>query len=69
MLLANIAEARGDRAQAIEYLNQTIELAGDDNAELAATARVRLGMLMQAVEPLPGAVPEPEETETTPQSP
>jgi tetratricopeptide (TPR) repeat protein len=69
LLLANIAEARGDRAQAIDYLNQTIELAGDDNAELAAAARVRLGMLMQAVEPLPGAVPEPAETETTPQSP
>jgi tetratricopeptide (TPR) repeat protein len=68
-LLANIAEAQGDRLQAAEYLSQTITLAGDDNPELAATARIRLGMMMQQVDPVPGAVPEPVKTETTPQSP
>ncbi len=59
LLLANIAEARGDIPQAAEYLNQTIELAGDSNAELAAVARIRLGNLMQSAVPLPGTTFEP----------
>jgi hypothetical protein len=68
-LLGGIAEAHGDIVQAADYFSQTIALAGEANAELAVTARVRMGYLTQRVDPLPGAAPAPTPTPTAaPQS-
>lgn len=61
-LLGNIAEARGDTLQANEFFSKTIALAGDANPSLAALVRVRMGNLLQKLEPLP--VPAPAETVT-----
>jgi tetratricopeptide (TPR) repeat protein len=54
-LLGSIAEARGDTAQAADFFSKTVALAGDTNPQLSAIAKVRMGYLMQRVEPLPGA--------------
>ena len=63
-LLGRIAEARGDKAQATEYFNRTVTLAGDSNPELVALVKIRLGYLMQSAGPLPGPAPTPDSTET-----
>lgn len=63
-LLGNIAEARGDTLQANAYFSQTMTLAGEANPALAALVRVRMGNLLQQVEPLPLPVPAPVETAT-----
>jgi tetratricopeptide (TPR) repeat protein len=62
-LLGRVAEARGDMPQAAAYFNQTVELAGESNPELAALVRVRMGYLMQSVAPMPGSAPIPEATQ------
>ena len=68
-LLGSIAEARGDTLQVADYFCKTIALAGGTNAELAVTAKVRMGYLMQRVDPLQGAAPAPTMTPTpAPQS-
>lgn len=46
-LLASVAEARGQRQQAIELFQQTADLAGDANPQLTVIARMRYGMLLQ----------------------
>jgi tetratricopeptide (TPR) repeat protein len=57
-LLGRVAEARGDTAQASEYFNQTITLAGDSNPELVALVKIRMGFLMtQNSGPMPDAAP------------
>jgi tetratricopeptide (TPR) repeat protein len=61
-LLGRIAEARGELAQASEYFEQTITLAGDSNPELVALVKIRMGFLMQRSEPLPGPAPTPNAT-------
>jgi tetratricopeptide (TPR) repeat protein len=63
-LLGRVAEARGDMAQASEYFNQTLTLAGDSNPELVALVKIRLGFLMQSAGPLPGPAPTPDTTQT-----
>ena len=69
-LLGSVAEARGDTVQAAQFFSQTIALAGDGNAELGVMAKMRMGYLMQRVEPLPGPAPAQTITQTlTPQSP
>lgn len=50
-LLGSVAEARGDNATAIERFNQVFELAEADNPQLAVIARVRMGNLLQRMEP------------------
>jgi tetratricopeptide (TPR) repeat protein len=64
-LLGRVAEARGDMAQASEYFNQTLTLAGDSNPELVALVKIRLGFLMQSAGPMPGPAPTPEPTQNT----
>jgi tetratricopeptide (TPR) repeat protein len=54
-LLGSVAEARGDTVQAASYFSKTIVLAGDANPQLGVIAKVRMGYLMQRVDPLPGA--------------
>lgn len=61
-LLGSVAEARGDMPQAAAYFSQTIALAGDADPQLGVIAKVRMGNLMQRVEPLPA--PSPVETIT-----
>ncbi len=46
LLLASVAEARGDAPTAIQYFEQTYELA-DNNPQLQVVARYRMGQLMQ----------------------
>ena len=64
-LLGRIAEARGDLAQANEFFNQTLALAGDSNPELVALVKIRMGYLMQGAGPLPSSATLPESTATT----
>ena len=47
-LLGGIAEARGDVSSAINYFDQTFELAQNTQPQLAVIARVRMGQLMQS---------------------
>ena len=69
-LLGSVAEARGDTVQAATYFSQTVALAGDGNAQLGVIAKMRMGNLMQRVEPLPAPVPAQTITQTlTPKSP
>jgi tetratricopeptide (TPR) repeat protein len=50
-LLGGVAELRGDNATAIEMFNRTFDQAEADNPQLAVIARVRMGNLLQRVEP------------------
>jgi len=65
-LLGSVAEARGDTVQAATFFSETVILAGDGNAQLGVIAKMRMGNLMQRVEPVAGAAPVPT---TTPKSP
>ena len=47
-LLANVAEARGDRVAAMDFFDRTFTLAETDNPQLAVIAKVRLGQLLQS---------------------
>lgn len=47
-LLANVAEARGDRRAAMDYFDRTFVLAEEENPQLAVIAKVRLGQLLQS---------------------
>lgn len=46
-LLGGVAEARGDIAIAVNYFDQTYQLAEGNNPQLAVIARVRMGQLLQ----------------------
>lgn len=54
-LLGNVAETKGENAVAIDLFNQTFDLAETSNPQLAVIARVRMGNLLQRVDPLGGA--------------
>jgi tetratricopeptide (TPR) repeat protein len=54
-LLGGIAETRGDIPTAIDYFDQTFNLAQNSSPQLAVIARVRMGQLLQS----PGAFPTP----------
>lgn len=56
-LLGSVAEARGDNVQAAHFFSETVALAGDSNAQLGVIAKMRMGNLMQRVEPLPAPSP------------
>jgi len=69
-LLGSVAEARGDNIQAANFFSKTIALAGNANAQLGVIAKMRMGNLMQRIEPLPAPVPAQTITQTlTPKSP
>ncbi len=63
-LLGSVAEARGDTVQAASFFSQTVALAGDGNAQLGVIAKMRMGNLMQRVEPLPNPAPAQTITQT-----
>ena len=46
-LLGSLAEAEGDTGAALDYFEQTFQLAIDTNSQLAVIARVRMGNLLQ----------------------
>ncbi|MBV7333421.1 hypothetical protein KFU94_35335 [Chloroflexi bacterium TSY] len=50
-VLGSIAEVRGDIPTAIDLFDQTFILAEEDNPQLAVIAKVRMGTLMQQVNP------------------
>ena len=50
-LLANVADLRGERELAIDLFDQTFTLAEKDNPQLAVIAKVRLGELLQQIDP------------------
>lgn len=50
-LLGGVAEARGDFSTAIDLFDQTFLLAEEDNPQLAVIAKVRMGNLLQRVDP------------------
>jgi tetratricopeptide (TPR) repeat protein len=56
-VLGAVAEAQGDVARAIDYFEKTFELAQDKDPQLAVIARVRMGQLMQRVDPFAGITP------------
>lgn len=58
LLLASIAEAKGDAATAIDYFQKTYDLAAD-NPQLQVIARYRMGQLMQSAPMLPTSSDEP----------
>lgn len=61
-ILASVAEASGDRAQALELFERAAALADEGKPELAVTSRMRLATLLQQ-----GVFdPEPPATETAP---
>jgi len=61
-LLANVADMRGERMDAIDLFEKVFELAEDDNPQLAVIAKVRMGQLMQQFDVFE---PSPPITETT----
>jgi tetratricopeptide (TPR) repeat protein len=52
-LIGGIAEARGDTQTAIAEFNLVFDLAEESNPQLAVIARVRMGTLLQQVNPFP----------------
>lgn len=50
-LLAGVEEMRGNSRAAIDYFEKTFELAEDDDPQLAVIAKVRMGTLMQSLDP------------------
>jgi tetratricopeptide (TPR) repeat protein len=60
-LQGGVAEARGDVPRAIELFDKTFQVAGEDNAQLAVIARVRMGQLLQRPDAFlsPVATPTP----------
>lgn len=50
-LVGNVAEAQGDTVKAIEVFSRTFALAEKSNPQLAVIARVRMGNLLQRVNP------------------
>lgn len=56
-LLANIADTRGQRLEAIELFEEVFALAEEDNPQLAVIAKVRMGQLMQQFDPFEGRTP------------
>jgi tetratricopeptide (TPR) repeat protein len=62
-LKANVAEARGERLTAIDLYNQTFDLAEQSDPQLAVISKVRMGQLMQQIDPFADiATPAPEAT-------
>lgn len=69
-LLGSVAEARGDNVLAANFFSKTVALTGNANAQLGVIAKMRMGNLLQRVEPLPAPVPAQTITQTlTPKSP
>ncbi|MEZ4656660.1 MAG: tetratricopeptide repeat protein [Caldilineaceae bacterium] len=66
-LLGGIAETRGDYPKAIELFDKTFQLAEADNPQLAVIAKVRMGNLLQRVDPF--ATPAVEGTPTAEPTP
>lgn len=50
-VLGSVTEARGDISTAIDLFDQTFLLAEEENPQLAVIAKVRMGTLMQQVNP------------------
>lgn len=60
-LLGGIAEITGNTADAITYFEKTFDLAEAEDPQLAVIAKVRMGHLLQSVDPFSSQEP-PEET-------
>jgi tetratricopeptide (TPR) repeat protein len=56
-LLANVADTRGQRLNAIDLFEKVFELAEEDNPQLAVIAKVRMGQLMQQFDPFESSDP------------
>lgn len=56
-LLANVAEIRGKKREAIDHFETTFDLAEADDPQLAVIAKVRMGTLMQSLDPFETAEP------------
>jgi Flp pilus assembly protein TadD len=52
-LLGGVKEAAGDTATAVDLFNKTFDLAEATNPQLAVIARVRMGNLLQRLDPFP----------------
>jgi tetratricopeptide (TPR) repeat protein len=66
-LLGSVAETKGDTPTAIALFNRVFELAEESNPQLAVIARVRMGNLLQRMDPFAqaGTVTETETLTTT----
>lgn len=53
-LLGGVAEMRGEKRLAIDYFEQTFALAEIDDPQLAVIAKVRMGTLLQSLDPFGG---------------
>ncbi|CAN5692597.1 hypothetical protein BH10CHL1_BH10CHL1_03570 [soil metagenome] len=70
LLLAGVAEARGDNPKAISLFSQTADLARKvDNPQLEVIAKMRMGTLMQQVNPFDSGPVTPTNTLTEPIAP
>jgi cytochrome c-type biogenesis protein CcmH/NrfG len=70
LLLAGVAEARGDNAKAIDLFSKTAELARKtNNAQLEVIAKMRMGTLMQQVNPFASSPVTATNTLSTPTTP
>lgn len=65
LLLASVAEARGEVTTAIDYFQKTYDLA-DSNPQLQVVARYRMGQLMQQAPMLSPTTPVTNSTTITP---
>ena len=50
-LLGGIAEMRGEQRKAVNYFEKTFDLAEEDDPQLAVIAKVRMGTLLQSIDP------------------
>lgn len=70
LLLASVAEGRGDNPHAIALFNQTAEMARKvNNPQLEVIAKMRMGTLMQQVNPFASSPVTPTNTLSTPTTP
>ncbi|MEM7129868.1 MAG: tetratricopeptide repeat protein [Chloroflexota bacterium] len=63
-LLGSIAELEGDKRAAIDYFEKTFDLAEEDEPQLAVIAKVRMGNLLQSLDPFETPPPVEEGTQT-----
>lgn len=65
-LLGSVAEMRGDKRLAIDHFEKTFELAEADDPQLAVIAKVRMGTLLQSLDPFGGDEPSGSESPAVP---
>lgn len=65
-LLGNVAEMRGEKRNAIDYFETTFALAEEGDPQLAVIAKVRMGTLLQSLDPFETAPPQTPGPQSTP---